>query len=72
MRDFYLPVDSPNLIDGFDFGTESAMDTENFSIDDGSNREVIKDFSTIFPWIRISIFSINFIIESIDCGDLSK
>ena len=72
MRDLYLSVDSSNLIDSFDFGTESAVNTEDFSIYDGSDREVIKDFSTIFPWIRISIFSINFIIKSIDCGNLSK
>lgn len=31
MRDFYSSVDSSDLIDGFDLGTESTMNAEYFA-----------------------------------------
>ena len=47
------------------------MDTENFSFNKSTNSKVIKNFSAIFPWIGVSIFSDGFIIESINSCDLS-
>jgi hypothetical protein len=72
MRYLNLSVNRSDLIDGFNLGTESTMNTEDFTVYDCSDREIVKDFGTIFPRIRIPIFSINFIIKSINSGDLSK
>ena len=72
MRDFNFSVNSSNLIYSFDLGTEASMYTEGFSVDNGSDWEIVKYFSAVFPWVRVSIFSIDLIIKTIDGCDLSK
>ena len=72
MRHLYSSIDGSNLIDSLDLRTKSSMHTKNFAINDNSDGQVVKNFSTIFPRIRISVLSIDLIIKSIDCCDLSN
>ena len=72
MGNFHFPVDGSNLVNSFDFGAESTMDTEDISIDDGSKWKVIKNIGTVFPGVGVSILLIDFIIKPIDCCDLSE
>ena len=72
MGDLNFSIDGSNLVDGLDFGTETSMHTENFVINNGSQRKIVKDFCAVFPRIRVSILPVNFIIESIDGGNLSR
>ena len=72
MRNFDSSIDGSDLIDGFDFGAESTMNAKDFSIDDGSDGEVVEDFSAILPRVRITIFSVDFIIETIYCSNLPE
>ena len=72
MRNFDSSVNSSDLINGFYLRAESSMNTEDLSINDSSDRQVVKDLSTIFPRIGISILSIDLIVKSINCCDLSN
>ena len=72
MWDFNFSIDSSDLVDSFNLGTETSVDTESFSVDDGTDWKVVKDFGTVLPWIWVSIFSVDFIIKSVDGCDLSK
>ena len=47
------------------------MNTEDFSFNDCSNAQIIKDFSAVFPGISVTILSDSFIIETINSGNLS-
>ena len=47
------------------------MNTEDLAINNSANRKVIKHFSAVFPRVRVAIFSVDFIIEPIDCSNLS-
>lgn len=69
--DFDLSIDGSDLVDGLDFRAETSVDTECFSVDDCSEREVVEDFSTVFPGVGVSVFSVDFVIETIDSGNLS-
>jgi len=71
MRDLHSSIDESDLIDRFNFGGETTMNTEDFAFDDGSNAKVVEDFSAVFPWVGISILSNGFIVEAINGGDLS-
>lgn len=71
MRDLHSSIDESDLIDRFNFGGETTMNTEDFAFDDGSNAEVVEDFSAVFPWVGISVLSNGFIVEAINSGDLS-
>lgn len=64
-------IDGPYLVDCFDLRTQSSMDAEDLPVDDCANGEIIKDFSAVFPRIRVAVLPVDFIIESIDCGNLS-
>uniref|UniRef100_A0A1J3KBL9 Uncharacterized protein n=1 Tax=Noccaea caerulescens TaxID=107243 RepID=A0A1J3KBL9_NOCCA len=72
MRDFYLTVNGPDLIDSLDLRAESSMNTKDLSIDDSSNGKVVKNFCAIFPRVRVTVLSVDLIIESIDGCDLSR
>lgn len=72
MRNLNFSVDGSDLINSFDLRTESTMDTESFSVDDGTNRQVVEYFSAVFPGVGISVFPVDFIIKSINSGNLSE
>jgi len=71
MRNFHSSVDKSNLVDGLDLRRESTMDAEDFAFDNGTNAEVIENFSAILPWIGITVLSNGLIIEAIHGSDLS-
>ena len=71
MRHLNSSIDGSNLVNGFDFWTQSSMNTEDFSVDDGSDGKVVEDLSTVFPGIRVSILSVDFVVKTINSGDLS-
>ena len=72
MGNFNFSVNGSDLVDGLDFWTETSVNTESFSVDDGSDWQVVKDFCAVFPWIGVSVLSVDFIIKAINGGDLSK
>lgn len=71
VRNLYFSIYSSNLVDCFDLWTQTTMDTESFSINYSSDWQIVENFSTVFPWVWISIFSVDFIIKSIYSCDLS-
>ena len=71
MRNFHSSVDKSNLVDGLDLRRESTMDAEDFAFDNGTNAEVIENFSAILPWVGITVLSNGLIIEAIHGSDLS-
>lgn len=72
MRNLNFSIYGSNLIDSFDFRTEPAVNAKNFVINDSSKRKIIKNFGTILPWISITIFLVDLIIETIDSCDLPR
>lgn len=69
--DFDLPVDGSDLVNSLDLGAEASVDTEGFSVNNGSNWQVVKDFCAVFPWIGVSILSVDFIVKAINGSYLS-
>ena len=47
------------------------MDAEDLAFDDGTNAEVVEDFSAVFPRVGISVLSDGLIVETVHSGDLS-
>ena len=46
------------------------MDAEDFSIDNGSQRQVIEHFSTILPRVRVSVLPVDLVKEPVHLSDL--
>ena len=72
MRDFNFSINGSNLVDGLDLWTEASVNAESFSVDDGTDWKVVKDFGTVLPWIWVSILSVDLIIKAVDGCDLSE
>ena len=72
MRNLNSSVNGSNLINGLDLGAETTMNTKDFAIDDGSDGQVVENFGTVFPGVGVSILTIDLVIESINCCDLSE
>ena len=71
MGHLYSPVDGSDLIDSLDLGAQTAVNAENFTVDDSSDRQVIEYFGAVFPRVGITVLTVDLIIEAINCGDLS-
>lgn len=71
MGHLYSSVDGSDLIDSLDLGAQTAVNAENFTVDDSSDRQVIEYFGAVFPRVGITVLTVDFIIEAINCGDLS-
>lgn len=72
MRNFNFSINSSDLINGLDLRAQTSMNTECFSVNNGTYGKIVKDLSAVLPRIRISIFPVDFIIEPIDCCYLSE
>lgn len=48
------------------------MDTEDFSVNDGSESEEVKDLATSFPDGGVSVFRLTFFVKTVDLGDLAR
>ena len=70
MRDFHSSFKKSDLVEGFDIRRQTSMDAENFSFNHSSNAEIIKDFTAVFPRVRISVFADSLIVETVHRGDL--
>lgn len=70
VRDLNLPIDGTDLVDGLDLGAEAAVDAEDLVVDDGSQGQVVEDFSAIFPRIRVAILAVDLIVKAVDRRDL--
>jgi hypothetical protein len=69
--DLHSSVNESYLIDGFNLGRETSVNTEDLAFDDSTNAEIIEYFCAIFPRVGISILSNSLIIEAIYGSDLS-
>lgn len=70
MWDLDLSIDCSDLINGLDLRAETTMNTEGFSINNGSDWQVIEHFSAVFPWVWVSVFSVDFVVKSVNSCDL--
>ena len=48
------------------------MKSEYFIFHDCCDRQIIKNVSEVLPNIRTAVFSMAFIVKSVDLGDLSR
>jgi len=48
------------------------MDAENAAVDDGAQREIVKDFATPAPHVAATILALTLVVESVHLRDLSR
>lgn len=71
MRNFYLTVNSSDLINCFDLRGETTVHTKDFAIDNSPDGEIIEHLSAVLPRVRVAILTIYFIVETINGSDLA-
>lgn len=49
-----------------------CLNEQKDTVNNSTNGKVIKHFGAVFPRVRVSVFSVDFIVEPIDCGNLSE
>ena len=62
---FLDAVELTNLVESVDGGRETSMQTEDLSLDNCCQRQVIEEFSESLPHIRISVLAQALIVETI-------
>lgn len=69
--DFLSSVDGSYLVDGDYLFGETSVDAENSVIDEGTDREAVEKVTEKSPGCIVSVFSGDFLIESVGHGDIS-
>jgi hypothetical protein len=65
VRNFLNTVELSDLIKSVDRGRETTMETENLTLHNCSEREIVKQLSESLPYVRISVLSQALIVETI-------
>lgn len=65
-------VQTADVVKGVNARTEAAMETEDLSVDQGSEGQVIEKVGEIFPDIGVAVFSQTFVVEAVDLSDLTR
>ena len=71
MRYLLLSINGTYLINRSDIWWQPAMNAQDATINDGTNSKGIKALNAVTPYGCIAIFSIAFVVESINLGNLS-
>jgi hypothetical protein len=69
--DLHSSVNKSHLIDGFNLGRETSVNTEDLALDNSSNAKIVENFCAIFPRVGVSVLSNGLIIETVHSSDLS-
>ena len=48
------------------------MNAKDLSLNDSCKRKVVKSISEIVPYIMVAILFGNFVVEAVNCGDVSR
>jgi hypothetical protein len=71
MRHFLFSVDASDLVEGVDGGTQPTVHTEDFIIDDSSQRQVVENGGAVSPHVGRPVLAQALIVESVHLRDLS-
>jgi len=68
--DLAQPFDGAHLVQGAQVRREATMHTQDPSIDDSGQRQVIEHFCAIPPGIGVAVLALALVVEAVDLGDL--
>ena len=71
MRNFLNSLNRFDIVYLMQCWTQATMHTENFIVNNGSDRKIIKNISEHLPHLWISIFALAFSIKAINLRNLS-
>jgi len=66
VRDLLGPGDRPDLVDRPDVRAEAAVDAEDLAVDQGAEREVVKDLAAGLPDRAVAVLLLAFVVEAVD------
>ena len=69
MREIPLPVNIPNLVQSFDLGRESSVETEDGAVDNSREREALEDLCEPFPDGVAVVLLVALVVEAVEFID---
>jgi hypothetical protein len=70
-RDLDLSLYGSYLVDGFDVWTETTVNTEHTTVDEGAEREVIEHVREVSPGVDVAVLAVDFVVEPVGTRGLS-
>ena len=65
------PVQWPDVVQGVNAGGETAVKTEDLTVHQSCEGQIVKQVGEILPHIGIAIFPETLVVEAVHLGDLS-
>lgn len=71
MRDLLGARNDADLVNRADLGTETAVDAENGTVDNGGKNKKVKHLAASLPDRGVAVLLLALLVETVDLGDLS-
>lgn len=71
MRHLLDAIQTSNIVQRIDTGTQPAVQTEDLVVDERGEREVIEKVGEVLPDICVSVFAQTLVVEAVHLGDLA-
>jgi hypothetical protein len=65
------PVQTPDVIQCINTRTQSSVEAKDLVVNQGGEREVVKEIRKEFPNIGVPVFAQALVVEAVDLGDLA-
>ena len=72
VRNLHAAINKANLIKSLNFRGEATMNAEDLALDDGTDSEVVEDFTAVLPGVDIAVLTHCLLIEAVDRGDTAR
>lgn len=70
VRNFHEAVELSNLVESVDAGRETTVEAEDVTLDDRSQRQVVKQLREVLPHVGVAILAQALVIEAVHLRDL--
>ncbi len=66
------PVQTPDIVQRIDTRTQSSVEAKDLVVNQGCERQVVKEIGKVFPHVRVAVFAQALVVEAVDLGDLAR
>ena len=66
MRNFLEAIESPDVVEGVDGGTETPMEAKDLAVNQRRQRQVVEQIREVFPHVGVAVLSQTFVVETIN------
>ena len=66
MGNFLEAIESPDVVEGVDGGTETSMEAKDLAVDQSRQWQVVEQIREVLPHVGVAVLSQTFVVKTIN------